>query len=161
MPAKHGSNRLNAYLQIHETVMERQLRNGFVVSDELVFTPIHNGILLEGDILCQGAIRLQVRKIIKILQGDGADALVQTVAYSYNALLPGIGNIFRYDSPHATHNKEHHVHRYNVLNGGVQFPIEWLTEEEHRPTLGEVIDELADWYYTHYDKVMSLRNLAP
>jgi hypothetical protein len=84
--------------------MERQFRNGFVLSDNLVFTSIHNGILMEGDITCQGPTRLQVRKIIKILQGEGADALVQTVAYSYNALLPSIGNIFRYDSPHATHN---------------------------------------------------------
>ena len=143
MPAKHGSNRLNAYLQIHETVMECQLRNGFVLADELVFTPIHNGILLEGDILCQGPIRLQVRKIIRILEGEGSDALVQTAAYSYNALLPSRGNIFRYDSPHATHNKEHHVHRYDVLNSGLQLPIQWLRDEAQRPTLGEVIDELS------------------
>lgn len=145
MPTKHGPNRLYAYLQIHETVMERQLRNGFVLSDELVFTPIHNGILLEGDVICLGTIRLQVRKIIKILEGDGAEAFVQTVLYSYNAILAGRGNIFRYDSPHATHNKEYHVHRYNVLSGGEQLPIEWLSEEEQRPTLGEVIDKLADW----------------
>ena len=154
MPAKHGTNRLNAYLQIHETVMEHQLHNGFVLSDGLVFTPIYNGILLEGAILCQGSIRLQVRKIIRILEGEGADALVQTTAYSYNALLPSRGNIFRYDSPHPTHNKEHHVHRYDVLNGGAQFPIEWLTQEEQRPTLGEVIDELAGWYYTNYDALL-------
>ena len=64
MPTKHGSNRLYAYLQIHETVMERQLRNGFVLSDELVFMPIHNGILLEGDVNCSSNIRIEVRKII-------------------------------------------------------------------------------------------------
>ncbi len=156
MPAKHGPSRLNAYLQIHETVMECQLRNGFVLSDELVFTPIHNGILLEGDILCQGPIRLQVRKIIRILEGEGSDALVQTAAYSYNALLPSRGNIFRYDSPHATHNKEHHVHRYDVLNSGLQFPIQWLRDEAQRPTLGEVIDELAEWYYTNYDAMLTM-----
>ena len=156
MSTKHGPNRLNAYLQIHETVMERQLRNGFVLSDELVFTPIHNGILLESDILCQGSIRLQVRKIIRILEGEGADALVQTTAYSYNALLPSRGNIFRYDSPHATHNIEHHAHRYDILNDGAQFPIEWLTQEEQRPTLGEVIDELAEWYYTNYDALFTM-----
>lgn len=154
MPTKHGPNRLYAYLQIHETVMERQLRNGFVLSDELVFTPIHNGILLEGDVNCLGNIRIEVRKIIKILEGNGADALVQTVAYSYNALLSGVGNILRYDSPHATHNKEHHVHQYDVLNGGEQLPIEWLPDQERRPTLGEVIDELGEWYYTRYDKLI-------
>ena len=76
MPTKHGLNRLSAYLQIHETVMERQLRNGFVLSDELVFTPVHNGILLEGDVLCQGPIRLQVRKIIRILEGEDRKSVV-------------------------------------------------------------------------------------
>jgi hypothetical protein len=51
--------------------------------------------------------------------------------------------------------KEHHVHRYDVFNGGAQLPIEWLTDEEQRPTLGEVIDELAGWYYANYDAIVN------
>lgn len=121
-----------------------------------MFTPFHNFLLLEGDINCLGGIRLEVSKEISILTGEGADAFVQTVSYSYNAFLPGIGNILRYDSPHATHNKEHHVHRYDVLNDGEQWPIEFLPDEEQRPTLGEVLDELAAWYYTNYEKLITL-----
>ena len=155
MPTKHGANRLYAYQQIHETVMKHQLCNGFVLSDESVFTPFHDFILLEGIISCLGDIRLDVSREISILTNEGADSLVQTVAYSYNAYLVGVGNILRYDSPHATHNIEHHVHRYEVLNGGKQRPITFLPDEEQRPTLGEVLDELAEWYYSNYNALLS------
>lgn len=156
MAAKHGPNKLQAYLQIHQTVMERMLHNGFVLSDNLVFTPVHNALYLDGEILCQGGIRLDVSKEIAILEGVGADALVRTISYSYNAFLIGRGNILRYDSPHATHNQEHHVHRYDVLRGDTRGTLTFLEDEAGRPTLGEVITELERWYYEHYDDLLGM-----
>ena len=48
------------------------------------------------------------------------------------------------------HNKEHHVHRYDALEGDQGGSVTFILEDE-RPTLGEVIREAEAWYYDHYD----------
>ena len=109
-------------------------------------------IAIEGELECVGEFAIDVLKTLRILSGSGPTARVQTDSYSYNASLRGIGNVFRYDSPHP-HYPHHHVHRYDVLNGDTRGTVTAIEEEENRPTLGQVIDELRDWYYDHFDAV--------
>ena len=47
---KHGPNRFSSYQQIHTTVMQQLVREGFVLSDELQFRDMGYGaIVLEGE----------------------------------------------------------------------------------------------------------------
>ena len=153
MSAKHGPNRLDRYLEIHETVMERLLRDGFVLADNLEFIVVRGYLYLTGLLDCSGGLRMQVRKEIRLWEEAGT-MLAQTENYSYNAFLPGGSNIFRYDSPHATHNQEHHVHRYQPFGPTpLRNQITFLYHEEERPTLGEAINELEAWYWENYNSV--------
>ena len=153
MAGKHGPNRLSSYVEIHDTVMMHLHRAGFVLSNDLVFTPLHNSILLEGKVECLGGLVVDVRKILNILGGEGAEALVQTAHYSYNVSLRGVGNVFRYDGPHVTHNRQHHVHRYDVLSGDHDGVVHFFESHEDVPTLGEVIDEAVNWYFQHFEEL--------
>ena len=81
--------------------MQRFLRDGFVRSENLFFDDLGNGLIeLGGEVECVGDIYIDVQKTLEIVSGDGANATVQTINYSYNAYLKGVGNILRYDSPH-------------------------------------------------------------
>lgn len=155
MAGKHGPNRLGSYVQTHEAIMGQLRRGGFVSSDDLTFVPLQGSILLQGTVNCQGGLYVRVLKRLKVLDNGGADALVQTVFYSYNVALEGVGNVFRYDSPHEDHRPEHHVHRYDVLDGDHDGRVEMIPDESQRPTLGEVIQEAADWYYEHIQRLQS------
>ncbi len=157
MPGKHGPNRLSSYIEVHETVMMHLHRGGIVISDSLVFTPLRESILLEGRVHCLGGVTIDVRKVLSILERDGANSLVQTVHYSYNVSLEGFGNLFRYDSPHATHNRHHHVHRYQVPESDKDGSVEFIHDDEQIPTLGEVIGEAMDWYYRHFEDLSGKR----
>ena len=154
--AKHGPNRLRRYIEVHRTVMQQFLGGGVVLSEDLSFTDLGDGVvLLEGTIACVDDLRIEVSKRLQIVGDIAADPLVQTDGYSYSAILGKRGPIFRYDSPHPDHNQFHHVHRYAVLDGdvhGAAFPIEPQTEW---PTLGEVIQELCDWYYDNLARLKS------
>lgn len=133
--AKHGPNRLRSYIETHETVMAQMRRGGFVLSDNLVFSVARNTILIVGEITCRGSIGVDVKKRLAVLDGEGANAPVQTVYYKYNVALGGHGTIFRYDSPHRTHRRFHHVHRYDVLSGDTEGSIERVPEDA-RGSLG-------------------------
>lgn len=162
---KHGPTRLSSYLAVHTTNMDQVIRGGFVSSDDLVVSASSGFILIEGTISCAGGIVIDVSKRIEILEGEGASARVQTASYSYNVHIQGIGNIFRYDSPDPVgetagapaHHLEHHVHRYDVLRGDKRGTIECIYEEDRVPTLREVIDEAADWFYAHAEALLKLR----
>jgi hypothetical protein len=155
---KHAPNKLSSYVQIHETVMEQFLRAGFVRSENLSFADLGNGLIeLSGTIECAGDIYIVVKKLIAVLEGDGPNAIVQTIYYDYNAVLRNAGNILRYDSPHETHNREHHVHRFDPVGHEVSGSPFFLRDENDRPTLGEVISEVEAWYYDHADE--SLRHI--
>lgn len=135
--------------------MQRFLRAGFVRSENLSFNDLGDGfIVLEGVIECAGNIYIEVYKRIEILDGDGANALVQTIDYSYNTSVAGIGNILRYDSPHPDHNKEHHVHRFDIASKE-EIGVDFIPNEEDRPTLGEIVSEIETWYYDNVDWVLA------
>lgn len=155
---KHGPNRFSSYVQIHETVMEKFLRAGFVRSENLSFSDLGNGLIeLAGTIECAGDIYITVKKLIQVVEGDGPNALVQTTDYGYNAVLRGVGNILRYDSPHETHNREHHVHRFDPVGKELPESPFFLPDEEDRPTLGEFIAEVEAWYYENADESLRLK----
>lgn len=179
--SKHGPNTFRDYESIHETVMARLVDSGFVLSADLAFRNLglsNDGtatIFLgapapdddddapprEGHIECLGGIRLKVEKYIEVLEGEGANALVRTFGYSYNASIGARGNILRYCAPHARpgeadpieHHHHHHKHRFDPLRVGAPVDVVMISSEDDRPTLGEVIEELRDWYYEHYELI--------
>lgn len=146
MSASHGPIRLSSYLEIHTTVINRFVAQGFVVEDGLEIDDLGNGsIYISGLIRCAGGVTITVDKYLSIID-PGPPAFVQTVDYSYNASLDGVGNIFRYCSPHPDHNTFHHRHTYDVFSGD-QFGN---VSESGWPTLGEVIEELRCWTSDHH-----------
>jgi hypothetical protein len=133
--------------------MQQHVRGGFVLTDAVVFTALGDGYILGlGTIECQGPIIVEIEKILAIVNGKGP--MVQTIAYSYNASLQGVGNILRYDSPHPTHNQCHHVHRFNLLDGDATGRVENIGDDAW-PTIGDLIFELGDWYYQNYDGIQA------
>ncbi len=142
---KHGPNRFHNYQAVHDAVMERFIRSGFVVSHNLAFSPFSaNRILLEGRIECLRGLFIDVRKTLAVLEGDGPNALVQTVLYTYHVGIRGGRRLFRYDSPDlvpisgmAEYHKHHHKHVYGFPDG------------EERV---EVIREAEMWYYDHMEE---------
>lgn len=136
--------------------MHRLRSEGFVLDDGVEFQPIGSGyIVLAGCILCAGGIYVDVWKVLEVVEGTGPGALVQTVEYSYNAAIRGLGSLLRYDSPHPGHRPHHHVHRYSVLAGDKDGTIEDISDTDW-PTLGEVLTELRDWYYGNYERLSSV-----
>lgn len=133
--------------------MEQLRRGGFVLSDDLDVIAVEGHLTLQGRIYCKGGIQIDVNKRLRLDTEDGHDT-VQTVAYGYNVSLQNLGNIFRYDSPHPTHNREHHVHRYDVLSGDTNGTVEIDYREDGWPTLRQVVDEAAEWYYAHLPELI-------
>lgn len=153
---KHGPNRLDNYTQIHDTCMQRFLRDGFIIAEALRFENLGNGyIAIVGTIDCMGGVVLEVDKLLAIQEGEGADALVQTVIYTYHAHVAGQGNILRYDSPHPDHNQFHHVHRYKFDGDGADHVTELTWEDV--PTLAEVVEELRTWVYQRWERLPGLQ----
>jgi hypothetical protein len=134
--------------------MQRLAREGFVLRHNLELREMGGGIFeMSGDVECDGGILLEVQKMLRIVEGEGREALVRTVEYSYNAKLSGIGNILRYCSPHedggATHHAEHHKHCFDdVAAGGDRVEV---IEDDKWPTLGQVLEELRGWLSDHAD----------
>lgn len=135
--------------------MEQFRDEGFVDGDTLAFNPIGGGILLlEGEVACKGTIVIQVFKSLEILpnQGDCADPLVQSIRYSYNAFVQGVGNIMRNDNAHSHlgHGDAHHRHVFDwktkTEKPGSPF---WIGEDKW-PTLGDFIADARDWYWENH-----------
>ncbi len=154
-PAKHGPARLRTYRQVHDSRMEHFYSSGFVCSDTLVWEAVPGALKLTGEIGCKGNLVIGVEKLLVVLDPDGdpedLNVEVQTVRYAYNAFVRGHGNLLRHDNIHAHpgHPDNHHRHEFD-----------WKTDEELDgfpawcgaggwPTLGEFIDEVASWYWTH------------
>ncbi|NTW52991.1 MAG: hypothetical protein HGB22_10460 [Chlorobiaceae bacterium] len=116
--------------------MHKYKCDGFVIYEGLLITPLRKAILITGTIECSGGLKVEVQKRLDILDQEDRNPLVQTVSYSYNVFLTGVGNVFRYDSPHKDHNQQHHVHRYDVLNAGNTVAVTYIGDEENIPTLG-------------------------
>ena len=116
-----------------------------------------------GDIGCLGDITLTVEKYLRVMTeaaspsdviGGDHDIVVQTYIYAYHASVRGHGAILRYDNNHGRpgHADWHHVHRCDWRTDDDVGHVEWIGEERW-PTLGEVIQELMDWYYANRDQL--------
>jgi hypothetical protein len=161
---KHAPIELGKYIEIHETAMRGLERDRSVFSDDLAFESVEGGVLLEGRIHCAGGILIDVTKALAIRGGEGESAIVQTATYTYHAQVEGLGNLFRYCSPHDTeaqpdHNPFHHKHTYDLLAGDVVGNLTEVDAEE-RPTLAEVIREACAWYYENAEEVERRRSSA-
>lgn len=141
--------------------MDQFVRSGFVLQDGLVLSVFGDEYLsIIGVIDCVDDIRIEVYKHIPVVGYKGKEPLVQTESYSYNAVLGGVGNILRYDSPHGDiHNPYHHKHVYDVLNGD-QDGETIRVDEEGWPTLGAMVLEVSDWYYDNWQTIQQ-RKTSP
>jgi len=150
LPGKHGPNSLKNYIAIHETVMDRFVRDGFVEHNGVTFQAFGAGlILIEGVILCEGGLVCRAEKTLEVM-GDERDPQVQTIKYAYNVHLSGGGNLFRYDNVHVHPGleDENHRHGFDLETGQETVTatgLEW-------PTLGEVLEEMRQWHWDHLDR---------
>lgn len=123
-----------------------------MLSDTISVKRAPHGLIIEGTITCLGGIYIEVDKTVRTFEDDGETMAVRD-EYTYNVVLQGQGNIFRYDGPHPVHHQFHHVHRYDVLDGDREGAIERIEEEDDTPTLGQVVDEAEQWYYDHLSEL--------
>lgn len=141
--------------------MARHREDGLVIDtcDTLTFESIGGGVIsLCGEIRCVGDISIDVEKYLAIVDGEGHATRVQTFKFTYDVHINKIGNIFRYCSAHPDHNKQTHVHRYDVFGTGEEDAkgFRFLNDEEW-PNLSQVIIEAAGFYYDHVEELDALR----
>jgi hypothetical protein len=132
-------------------VLNQFKSTGLVGDDTLDLYAFGGDLLMQGEIACIGMIVVGVWKILEYTSPQGAPAEVQTLAYSYNVSIRGMGNLFRYDNQHADwlhygHRDEHHKHVFNFETGDelADSPL-WIGADRW-PTLGQVLEEIRDWY---------------
>lgn len=154
-PSKHGPNRIDRYIDIHETVINQfKARGDFIGRETLCFRPLPRAFRLTGEIACLGNILISVDKLLAVV--DPINKLVQTKWYSYNVSIRGYHNLLRYDNQdkdfsfRPSHKDEHHKHSFNWRTGqeDPESPI-WIGADNWL-TLGEVIEEVEGWYWRNH-----------
>ena len=126
--------------------MQRYVEEGFVVADTVTFSDPKGGyITVSGQIQCLGGLNIDVDKKLRIVDGSGGNVRVTTSAYSYNVSVSGRGSRLRYDSAH-NHRAHHHVHRFDAK--GQETSIVPIHDVNDVPTLGDVIEETRDFYWS-------------
>lgn len=145
MANPHGPNRLDNYIEVHRSYMDRFLAEGFVAQDGCDFTHLRTEVHLDGTIYCLGDIQIEVEKNLEILSGRGAGALVQTRYFRYNAWLKNVNNILRYDSA-CDHRALPHKHTFDTFGGGRELELRELATSADVPHLDDVIREVQGWY---------------
>lgn len=125
--------------------MDKLRREGIVLDDDLYVAPgSESGQLkIEGQVYLNGDLRMHVEKTL-LLWTHGKVQYVQTVRYSYNLVLTGERNIFRYDNSKIKpgHKTDHHKHLYD--EAGTE--VEVVEVGENWPTLAEVLREAHQAY---------------
>ncbi len=94
---------------------------------------------LGGEVDCAAGTVIQVRKIYAVRRRRGSEE-IRGLLYRYTALVPGHGNILRYDNLHLEAPDEFHRHAYD-LRTWEESSRRLLTREE-MPTFVEIIDEV-------------------
>lgn len=153
-PSKHRPNRLESYLSIHHTVLQKFYNNGFVGSDDIRIDRRLLGVLMGGCIFCRGGIRITVEKLLQFCDEATYPGCVATSWYAYNVSLESTGNIFRYDNQdqepwRSGHGDIHHCHRFDWRTGEEISGSPFWVGVHRWPTLGEVIEEAQSWYWEH------------
>lgn len=145
--------------------MRRFVDDGLVEEDGLEFlSGAHGQYVFDGHVILRdGRLKVTVAKVLESTDdGDSANPMVQTIAYSYNVSIIGHGNVFRYCSPHdenddtIDHHKQHHRHQYDPF-GPDRFKNQvTLIEDGNWPTLGQVVQEADQWYLANLEQVARL-----
>lgn len=149
---KHAATRFQTYQETNDNQIQRLLREGFALGETLRFKKTsERSIAQRGTIVCQGGIVLEVKKVLKILRGHGANAFVQTVEYHYEAYAEGRGSLLRYRSPDGFRTFPH-VHRFDLFKTWSETAVHDLRTEDEIPTVAEVVDELRDLYYENLEE---------
>ena len=155
---KHSPNHFRRYIEIHETIIEQFKAKDFIGDETLEFIPMGRSHNLIGEIGCRGNIVIKVDKLIDVIRGSGVNALVQTRWYAYNVFVRNRFNLFRYDNQdgdflRSGHKDAHHKHIF-VWGTREELPDSpiWVGEDSW-PTLGEVIQEAEDLYWSNQDKL--------
>lgn len=146
MSDRHDWNGWDDYLAAHD----RWIQNfeHFIIDDQLIPTLTQTQVSWKGVLYCMDGLEISVRKKQQV-QYVGGRRMVRTIEYKYHALRrEGVRtiNLFRYDNIHMQpgHPDPHHRHRYDASGNEIEPPQH--VGEDHWPTLGEVIDELHQWW---------------
>lgn len=141
-----------------------QLRqSGFVHADTLEWEPVHGHLVLLGEIACNGYIIVKVHKTLAVLDGEGSVALVQTIAYSYNAFVKGHGTFLRIDNAHAHpgHADAHHRHLQDWQTGNELPGSPFWVGADGWQTLGDFLSDVRDWYWEHRSELPKPDSVPP
>lgn len=125
--------------------MDKLRREEIVLDDDLQILPGYEPgqLKIEGQVYLSGDLRMRVEKTL-LLWTQADVQYVQTVRYSYNLVLTGERNVFRYDNSKIKpgHQTEHHKHLYDEF--GTE--VEVLEVGEHWSTLAEALREAHQYY---------------
>jgi hypothetical protein len=146
---KHAPCRPEQILETQLAQIDRLRAEGFVLFPELSVHTLEKIVIVGGYVRCEGGLYLQVHQHIVPVARTAHSELAVVGEYSYKGVLQGRGTIFRYDSPHADHNREHHVHEYDVLAGDKSGTVRFLYSDDEIPTLPEALRLLQRWYFEH------------
>jgi hypothetical protein len=135
--------------------MAQAVESGFVSAHTLIFEKLEGLYTLRGEIACLGNIVVTVNKTIEILESDSEDDIVQTSGYSYNASVRGAKNFLRNDNAHSHegHADPHHKHEFDWRTEANQPGSPHWVGEQGWPTLGQFIDAVQDWYWSHREEL--------
>lgn len=135
--------------------MEQFYSAGFVCADTLEWSADASGLKLEGEVGCKGDIVISVFKLIAIVQPDDLNPTVQTFRYAYNASVRGFSNLLRHDNahPYPGHPDQHHRHEFDWKTGAEASGSPQWVGSAGWPTLGDFIQEVADWYWKHRESL--------
>ena len=144
---KYSPCRFKTYAENLNNRVQRFKREDFVSEETLHFSREEGPVHLEGQVLCEGGLYIDAEEWLNVISEDGTRSKIQRSGYRYNVALVGVGNVMRYDSPHPTHNQEHHVHRFDIFDDDDEGEVHFIYDVSQTPALDEVIEETRNWYY--------------
>lgn len=141
---KHDWNDKEDFYKIHHNVLQKyQWRFLSHVSyTHSVITDQHEELEIRSALIktdLNSIVEIKIQKTIEI-DTEWARKKARTFGYSYQAKRPSPDGriLFRYDSPHETHNKYHHKHVFSTLGLETEIidvGVDW-------PHVSEFLDEV-------------------
>ena len=132
---------------MHKGVIRRFVQEDFIVSDGVVFDPPKGGyVSVHGQIQCLSGLNIDVEEKLKVVSRERGNVRVVREGYKYNVSVSGRGNRFRHDGGHPDHSQRPHEHRFD--SRGQQTSRLEIDEGSALPTLGDVIDETRELYWS-------------
>ena len=152
MVARHGWNSWDQYYNIHANVIDGYLGH-FIFADEIGISVTPDAITFDGRLVCADGLEIHVEKLLDVRQHQGGRPEVRTRTYSYHVLRRHDDgravNLFRYDNIHTHHGHADAHHRHAYDDDGVEEKRVDHIGAEQWPTLGQVIQEVHQWWVDH------------